>query len=81
MGPFMDFFIRPGSLTILLFILLYKVGDSMASEMLSPFMVDLGVSKTDYAMIVKVFGMIALIAGGLIGEGWWSIAWVSCAPF
>jgi MFS transporter, PAT family, beta-lactamase induction signal transducer AmpG len=67
MGPFMDFFTRPGSLTILLFILLYKVGDSMASEMLSPFMVDLGVSKTDYAMIVKVFGMIALIAGGLIG--------------
>ena len=67
MGPFMDFFTRPGSFTILLFILLYKVGDSMASEMLSPFMVDLGVSKTDYAVIVKVFGMIALIAGGLIG--------------
>ena len=67
LGPFMDFFTRPGSLMILLFILLYKVGDSMASEMLSPFMVDLGVSKTDYAVIVKVFGMIALIAGGLIG--------------
>ncbi len=66
-GPFMDFFTRQGSLVILLFILLYKVGDSMASEMLSPFMVDLGVSKTDYAVIVKVFGMIALIAGGLIG--------------
>ena len=66
-GPFMDFFTRPGSLMILLFILLYKVGDSMASEMLSPFMVDLGVSKTDYAVIVKVFGMVALIAGGLIG--------------
>lgn len=66
-GPFKDFFTRQGSLIILLFILLYKVGDSMASEMLSPFMVDLGVSKTDYALIVKVFGMIALIAGGLIG--------------
>jgi PAT family beta-lactamase induction signal transducer AmpG len=63
----MDFFSRPGSLIILLFILLYKVGDSMASEMLSPFMVDLGVSKTEYAVIVKVFGMIALIVGGLIG--------------
>ncbi len=66
-GPFTDFFLRPGAITILIFILLYKVGDSMASEMLSPFMVDLGVSKTDYAVIVKVFGMIALIAGGLIG--------------
>lgn len=66
-GPFLEFFSRPGALMMLLFILLYKVGDSMASEMLSPFMVDLGVSKTDYAMIVKVFGMIALMAGGLIG--------------
>ena len=66
-GPFLDFFHRPGALMILIFILLYKVGDSMASEMLSPFMVDLGVSKTDYAVIVKVFGMVALIGGGLIG--------------
>ncbi|MGD9850368.1 MAG: AmpG family muropeptide MFS transporter [Nitrospirales bacterium] len=67
LGPFLDFFQRPGAITILVFILLYKVGDSMASEMLSPFMVDLGVSKTDYAVIVKVFGMVALIGGGLIG--------------
>ncbi len=40
MGPFLEFCRRPGWLSILLFILLYKIGDSMASEMLSPFWVD-----------------------------------------
>ncbi|RMH32804.1 MAG: MFS transporter [Nitrospirae bacterium] len=66
-GPFVEFFERPGAFLILAFILFYKIGDSMASEMLSPFMVDLGVSKTEYAVIVKMFGMAALIGGGLIG--------------
>lgn len=66
-GPFAEFFRRPQALLLLLFILLYKIGDSMGSEMMSPFMVDLGVSKTQYATIVKLFGMVALIGGGLIG--------------
>ena len=68
-GPFVEFFQRPQALLILVFILLYKIGDSMGSEMISPLMVDLGVSKTEYATIVKLFGMIALIGGGLIGGG------------
>ena len=66
-GPFAEFFGRPQALLILLFILLYKIGDSMGAEMVSPFMVDLDVSKTEYATIVKLFGMVALIGGGLIG--------------
>ena len=66
-GPFVEFFSRPQALLILAFILLYKIGDSMGSEMISPLMVDLGISKTQYAMVVKLFGMIALIGGGLLG--------------
>ncbi|GJL51821.1 MAG: AmpG family muropeptide MFS transporter [Nitrospirales bacterium] len=66
-GPFVEFFSRPHAILILAFILLYKLGDSMGSEMISPLMVDLGISKTQYAMVVKLFGMIALIAGGLLG--------------
>jgi PAT family beta-lactamase induction signal transducer AmpG len=66
-GPFTEFFERPGALLILGFILLYKIGDSMGAEMLSPFMVDLGISRTEYALVGKTFGMISLIAGGLLG--------------
>ena len=65
-GPLLEFCQRPGWLTILLFILLYKIGDSMASEMLSPFWVDLDVSKSTVAGIVKTFGLAASIAGGFI---------------
>ena len=65
-GPFLEFCQRPGWLIILLFILLYKIGDSMASVMLSPFWVDLEVSKSIVAGIVKTFGFGATIAGGFI---------------
>ena len=65
-GPFLEFCQRPGWLTILLFVLLYKIGDSMASEMLSPFWVDLEVSKPQIAGIVKTFGFAALIIGGML---------------
>lgn len=65
-GPFQEFARRPGWWSILLFILLYKIGDSMASEMLSPFWVDLDVSKPQIAGIVKTFGLAALIIGGIL---------------
>lgn len=65
-GPLLEFCQRPGWLTILLFILLYKIGDSMASEMLSPFLFDLEISKSTVAGIVKTFGFAASIVGGLI---------------
>ncbi len=66
MGPLLEFCRRPGWVAILLFILFYKIGDSMASEMLSPFWVDLEVSKPQIAAIVKTFGFAALIIGGML---------------
>lgn len=66
-GPLMDFFLRKGAWIMLLFILLYKVGDSMASNMTTPFILDIGYSKTDIATVAKTFGMIATMLGGIIG--------------
>jgi PAT family beta-lactamase induction signal transducer AmpG len=66
-GPLKDFFSRRGSWTILMFILLYKVGDSMASNMTTPFILTIGYSKTDIATVAKTFGMMATILGGLVG--------------
>jgi PAT family beta-lactamase induction signal transducer AmpG len=67
MGPLKDFFTRKGAWIVLLFILLYKVGDSMASNMTTPFILDIGYSKTDIATVAKTFGMMATITGGLLG--------------
>lgn len=66
-GPLAEFFKRPGSWIMLLFILLYKVGDSMASNMTTPFILDIGYTKTDIATVAKGFGMAATIIGGIFG--------------
>ncbi len=66
-GPLVDFFSRRGAWIMLLFILLYKVGDSMASNMTTPFILATGYTKTDIGTVAKSFGMVATILGGIIG--------------
>ncbi|MBK1701374.1 AmpG family muropeptide MFS transporter [Thiococcus pfennigii] len=65
--PFVEFFRRDGALWILAFILLYKLGDSMASAMTTPFYLDIGFSKSEIGAVVKLFGFWATIGGGLLG--------------
>lgn len=65
--PFVEYFRRAGAWWILLFILLYKVGDTMASHMTTPFYLDLGFSMTEIGAVVKLFGFWATISGGLLG--------------
>jgi len=66
-NPLLDYFSRTGALWILAFILLYKLGDTMASAMTTPFYLDIGFSKTEIGAVVKLFGFWATIAGGLAG--------------
>jgi len=65
--PLVEYFKRDGAVWILAFILLYKIGDTMASAMTIPFYLDIGFSKTEIGAIVKLFGFWAVIAGTLIG--------------
>jgi PAT family beta-lactamase induction signal transducer AmpG len=68
--PFIEYFKRRDALPILLFILLYKIGDTMASNMTTPFYLDIGFSKTEIGAVVKLFGFWATIIGGLLGGIW-----------
>ncbi len=65
--PFAEYFSRDRALIILLFILLYKIGDQMASTMTIPFYLDIGFSMTEIGVIANMFGFWATIAGGLLG--------------
>ncbi|MFQ5684067.1 MAG: AmpG family muropeptide MFS transporter [Candidatus Binatia bacterium] len=65
--PFADFFGRHEAWLILAFILLYKIGDTMASAMTIPFYLDLGFSKTEIGTVVKLFGFWAIVGGNLLG--------------
>jgi PAT family beta-lactamase induction signal transducer AmpG len=65
--PLFEYFRREGAVWILSFILLYKIGDTMASAMTTPFYLDIGFSKTEIGAVVKLFGFWATIAGSLAG--------------
>ncbi|MCM2282914.1 MAG: AmpG family muropeptide MFS transporter, partial [Bdellovibrionaceae bacterium] len=67
-GPLQEFFTRPGVFAILLFILLYKAGDTLASEMTIPFLKrGVGFEWIEIATIVKAIGIWAMPLGTLIG--------------
>lgn len=66
-GPFREFFSRRGALMILLFIVIYKLGDAMGQIMLSPMIVELGFTDTEYIAANKAVGFWALIAGTAVG--------------
>jgi len=66
-NPMVEYFSRNNAVWILVFILLYKVGDTMAGAITIPFYLDLGFSKTDIGAVVKVFGTGATLAGAFLG--------------
>lgn len=59
-----------GTLGILAFLLLYKLGDSMATALATPFYLDCGFSKTEIGTIVKVTSLWASLVGGTLGGLW-----------
>ncbi len=65
--PLADFFRREEALWIMAFILLYKIGDTMAAAISTPFYLELGFSKSEIGAVVKLFGAWATIAGGITG--------------
>lgn len=65
--PFIEFFKRDGAILILTFILLYKVGDTMASAMTMPFYLDIGFTKTEIGVVAKGAGLVAILIGMAMG--------------
>jgi PAT family beta-lactamase induction signal transducer AmpG len=69
--PFREFFSRKGgygsAFLTLAFILLYKIGDSMATALVTPFYIDVGFSMTQIGSLVKVINLAAMIVGTFVG--------------
>ncbi|TFV98672.1 MFS transporter [Oxalobacteraceae bacterium OM1] len=71
--PFQEFIRRSGwshALLVLAFIFLYKLGDSMATALATPFYIDLGFSRTQIGLVAKNAGLWASFAGGILGAVW-----------
>jgi PAT family beta-lactamase induction signal transducer AmpG len=68
-GPFLQFMSRKGWVGILLFVMLFKLGDSLAGVLATSFYLDIGFTKTEIAEISKLYGFGATLIGLFIG-GW-----------
>ena len=69
-GAWVELLSRPGMIAILVFILLFKLGDASMGFMVKPFWVDSGFSNQQIGLVSVQLGLALSIAGGLLG-GWY----------
>jgi PAT family beta-lactamase induction signal transducer AmpG len=65
--PFRDFMTRRNWAMVLIFITLFQYGEGLLGVMANPFYLDLGFTKTDIALVTKVWGFAMSIAGAVAG--------------
>lgn len=66
-GPLSAYFKRSGAIEMLVFIMVYKLGDAIAGAMTTPFLLDIGFTRTDVGTVNKAFGLVSTIVGTLAG--------------
>jgi PAT family beta-lactamase induction signal transducer AmpG len=67
--PLADYFRRSGAVEMLAFIMVFKLGDAIAGAMTTPFLLDIGFTRTEVGTVNKAFGLAATILGTLAGGG------------
>ncbi|HWW68482.1 MAG TPA: AmpG family muropeptide MFS transporter [Duganella sp.] len=71
--PFREFILRDGlkqALIIIMFVLLYKIGDSMATALSTKFFLDVGFTTKQIGLAANATGWWASLAGGAVGGIW-----------
>ncbi len=58
---------RPGAWAVFLFVLIYKLGDAAMAPMIKPFWLDRGLTVAEIGIVSTSFGVVATIAGALVG--------------
>jgi len=66
-GAFVEFLNRRDAIVVLVFVMLFKFTDAFAGAMTVPFIIDVGFTRNDYAIIVKGLGLAATLIGGFAG--------------
>jgi PAT family beta-lactamase induction signal transducer AmpG len=66
-GPLADFLTRPNALLVLLFVIVHKLGDTLANLSLRLLLADLGFSKDSIAVYDVGFGLVATLVGIFVG--------------
>lgn len=66
-GPLRGFWQRPGVLYVLLFVLIFKLGDMALGPMVRPFWVDRNFTPLQIGAVPGTIGVVSTIAGALLG--------------
>jgi PAT family beta-lactamase induction signal transducer AmpG len=75
LGTFGSFFRKPRIVVLMMFLLLYRLGEAQLVKMASPFLLDaraqggLALTTTEVGLIYGTIGILALTLGGVVG-GW-----------
>ena len=66
--PFREFFGRPEAITVLVLIVLYKLGDAFAGALSTTFLIRAaGYTATEVGTVNKLLGLASTIVGALAG--------------
>ncbi|HEY6484098.1 MAG TPA: MFS transporter [Steroidobacteraceae bacterium] len=66
-APLKALLATPGAAALLAVVLLFKIGDAFAQKLFTPFMLDIGFSKTQLALIVKGLFTGGSVVGAVLG--------------
>jgi PAT family beta-lactamase induction signal transducer AmpG len=66
-APLVDFFTRPGALSLLFVIVLMGFGDHLARTLTTPFLLQASYTKSEIGEVTKIFGVVASIVGTIAG--------------
>jgi MFS transporter, PAT family, beta-lactamase induction signal transducer AmpG len=67
LAPLRELLDGPDAVILIAVVMLFKVGDAFANKLFTPFMMDVGFSKTDIALIVKSLFTASALGGSLLG--------------
>ena len=60
----------PGARSLLVLVVLFKLGDAFSLKLFTPFMMDLGFSKTEIGVVIKIIWVAAAVGGSVLGGIW-----------
>jgi PAT family beta-lactamase induction signal transducer AmpG len=66
-APLRELLGTPSALTFIAVVLLFKIGDAFANKLFTPFMMDVGFSKTDLGVIIKPLFTAGSLVGSVLG--------------
>lgn len=65
--PLITWLRRPGAISVLFFVLVYKLGDAAMGPMIRPFWLDRGLSLEEIGLVSTSAGVVASLLGALLG--------------